>query len=143
MCSIEQLADITERYIRGEDIYQISKAVDLPISNVLIALQKVYEQLKVSIPLRFDNASIMQLSKLDKAESEAWKSWEMSKRPKQRKMSKATKKGGIEAEEIDLKNKQPDKMEQQMNTEEREGSSAYLNIIISCVKIRMDLLKLK
>ena len=142
--SSDVLAEITDRYVRGEDIYQISKAVDLPVADILVALQQVYEKLKISIPFKFNDANIIQLSKLDKAESEAWKAWDMSKKPKQRKTSKATKKGdnteGVSEGKAD---KQPDKMEQQLNIEDREGSPAYLNIVINCVKLRMELLRLK
>ncbi len=140
------LTEITDRYVRGEDIYQISKAVGLPVADILVALQQVYEKLKISIPFKFNDANIIQLSKLDKAESEAWKAWDMSKKPKQRKTSKATKKGkGENTEGVleDKDNKQPDKMEQQLNIEDREGSPAYLNIVINCVKLRMELLRLK
>jgi len=135
--SSDTLADISDRYVRGEDIYQISKAVELPVAEVLVALQEVYEKLKVSIPFKFNDANIIQLSKLDKAESEAWKSWELSKKPKQRKMSKATKNGA------DANETKEGKMEQSLNIEDREGSPAYLNVVINCVKIRMELLRLK
>ena len=140
--SSDTLADISDRYVRGEDIYQISKAVELPVAEVLVALQEVYEKLKVSIPFKFNDANIIQLSKLDKAESEAWKSWELSKKPKQRKMSKATKNGADENETKEGKTKEG-KMEQSLNIEDREGSPAYLNVVINCVKIRMELLRLK
>jgi len=139
--SDEQLSEITDRYIRGENIHSIAHAVGVPASQILTALQDVYEKLKVAIPFKFNDASIIQLSKLDKAESEAWKSWELSKRPKQRKSSKATKMGGGENAETDEAVK-PDKMEQQLNTEERDGSPAYLNIVLNCVKLRVELLRL-
>lgn len=141
MLSSEQMADLTDRYVRGENIHQIAVALDVPIHLVLASLQDIYEKLKIAIPFKFNDASVMQLSKLDKAENEAWRAWELSKRPKQRKSSKATKTsaGNVEAEEA----VKPDKMEQQLNTEEREGSPAYLGVVLNCVKLRMELLRLK
>ena len=138
----EILSEIADRYIKGETVYQIAAQMSLTTEGVWSALQTVYEQLKKSVPFRFNEAAIIQLSKIDKAENEAWRSWELSKRPKQRKSSKATKRGGVNIQEegnaADI-----DKMEQQINTEEREGSAVYLNLVLSCVKIRMDLLNLK
>ena len=142
--SIEQLSEVSNRYIRGEGLYHIAQAMGIPYPLVLVALQEVYDNLKKSVSLRFDDARIVQLSKLDKTESEAWNSWELSKRPKQKKSSKATKLGGISSTESpDKPTPQPDKMDQQINTEEREGSVAYLNIVLLCIKTRVDLLRLK
>lgn len=144
--SNEQLSYISDMYLRGEDLHKIASEVGAHPTDVLLALQEVYERLQKSVPFKFDKALVMQLCKLDKAESEAWRSWEKSKQPKMRKNSKATK-GDVKANVTENKDKaddkKPDKIEQSVITEEREGSAMYLNIVLTCIKTRVDLLRLK
>ena len=148
--SEHQKTDILNAYTTGISIHEIASTFDIPITDILIVLQEIYETLKESVLLKFDDATALALYKIDKTESEAWRSWELSKRPKIKKNQKATKLqapnsiGDVGSENVAESPTPPvaQKIEQQMHSEEREGNPTYLNIIINCVKMRKELLNL-
>ncbi len=146
--SQDDLARMSDMYVRGENIHKIANELNLSDVEILRGLQLVYDSLQKAVPFMFDNAMIMQLSKLDKAESEAWKAWDSSKEAKVKKSSKATKVAGKRKKSSDEDNDgdgnmKPDSMEQSQVTEQRDGSPAFLGIVVNCVRTRLEILRLK
>ena len=139
----QQRAHILNDYIKGESIHDIAAKNSLAGTDILMAIQETYEILKKAVLLKFDESLAIQLAKVDKAENEAWKAWELSKRPKVKKNQKNTKTPNRLKAEEDSETDSIEKIEQQMNSEEREGSSMFLNVVIKCVQLRMELLNLK
>ena len=87
----QQRAHILNDYIKGESIHDIAAKNSLAGTDILMAIQETYEILKKAVLLKFDESLAIQLAKVDKAENEAWKAWELSKRPKVKKNQKTLK----------------------------------------------------
>lgn len=136
------LSDITARYVRGENVHAIAQSLGVSAQVILESLQSVYENLKAAVPLRFNDNMIVQLTKIDQAENEAWKAWELSKQPKIKKESRATKGRRGTAENTEGVENTPDTMQQIQSSEIREGNPVYLNAVIKCVEMRVKLLRL-
>lgn len=119
----EQVAEMYVRKIKQADI-----AEELGVSQPTIALDlKAIQKMWLESTLRnFDKAKAEQLAKIDEVERNAWLGWERSVGEHVKRRYKLTPKG-VERERL---------------VEELAGNSAFLRVVLDCVRERSELMGL-
>lgn len=119
-------AIVAERYLRGDFQSAIAKALRVNQGTISRDLEALRQQWRESALQDFDARKAQELAKLDETERAAWQGWERSLR---------------DAEKTVTRNND-DGTETTTTIEGQAGDPRFLNVVVSCVERRAELLDL-
>lgn len=127
----QRLAEIAERYLRGETQPAIAAALGINQSNVSRALKKLLQRWQDKSLFDFEPARAKELASVNNLERVCWEAWLRSLEPKEttatEKSTRGEAAGGSKAS---------------IRKETRDGNPAFLDRIAWCIQRRCALLGL-
>jgi hypothetical protein len=119
--------EVAQRYLRGENQYQIAEVVGVTQQQVSLDLKAIREAWLQSAIRDFDEAKSEQLAKIDVIEAEAWQAWERSRQPREVTLTEQTEgeRGSRKAS---------------VRREGRAGDPRFLERVQKCIEQRCTIL---
>jgi ParB-like chromosome segregation protein Spo0J len=124
---LEDDVRITEMYLAGKTQVEIAEAIGKSQPTVSRAISRIHQRWLESPLVNFNEAKMRELAAIDKVENAAWEAWLRSQEEKLTRTTTGTK-------------GQPSTAT--IRTEQQNGDSPYLNIILKCSEQRSKLLGL-
>lgn len=124
---------VAEMYLKGQGQLEIAEKLNVDQSTISRDLKAIHEEWRLSAIRDFDLAKQIELERINRLEQEYWEAWEKSKSEKQISNKKSSKRST---------SSQPDYVEIQVRTEQREGEARYLQGIQWCISERCRILGL-
>lgn len=118
------LVRISKLYLQGHTQLEIANIIGVSRQQITYDIKQLYLEWKRERIDVFEERLLLELSKLDHLESEAWKAWENSKRDNLKISEKINNLGSETTETIEGQN----------------PSKGYLEMVFKCIEMRLKIL---
>lgn len=138
---MQRRQEVAVRYLKGEQQYDIGRALGMSQAQVSMDLKAVRELWLASTLRDFDAIKSEQLAKVDQVEIEAWQAWQRSQQPREVSLTEQAEGGEVMAPDGTLKPKSPTR-KASMRREGQAGDPRFLERIQKCIDQRCTILGL-
>ena len=138
---LQRRQEVAQRYLRGEQQYDIGRALGVSQAQISLDLKVVRELWLASTLRNFDALKSEQLAKIDQIEIAAWQGWERSLQPREVSLTEATEGGEILGDDGKPRPKAPSR-KASVRREGQAGDPRFLERVQKCIDQRCTILGL-